>query len=105
MMSHVPRVAPWANMIRTVGAVKELNSPERLTHYEAVELFIERARAVKADFTVTNENAPAVSEICVELDGLPLAIELAAARIRLLPSQKILSRHVWGTTKISCKKD
>src|SRR5690606_6843986 len=64
----------------------------RLSEYEAVALFIERARAVKPDFTVTNENAPAVAEICVRLDGLPLAIELAAARIRILTPQAMLSR-------------
>jgi len=58
-------------------------SIEQLTRYEAVQLFIERARAVKPDFQVTNENAPAVAEICFRLDGLPLAIELATARIGL----------------------
>ncbi|MDQ2690211.1 MAG: adenylate/guanylate cyclase domain-containing protein, partial [Chloroflexota bacterium] len=63
-----------------------------LSQYEAVALFIERARAVKPDFAVTNENAPAVAEICVRLDGLPLAIELAAARIRLLTPQAMLKR-------------
>jgi predicted ATPase/class 3 adenylate cyclase len=66
--------------------------PQRLTQYEAVRLFVERARAVKPDFSVTNENAPAVAEICVRLDGLPLAIELAAARIRLLPPRAMLAR-------------
>src|SRR5215217_3305011 len=65
---------------------------EVLTQYEAVKLFVERARAVKADFKVTNENAPAVAEICARLDGLPLAIELAAARTRVLPPQKMLER-------------
>jgi predicted ATPase/class 3 adenylate cyclase len=65
---------------------------EVLTQYEAVRLFVERARAVKADFFVTNENAPAVAEICARLDGLPLAIELAATRIRILPPQKMLER-------------
>ena len=65
---------------------------ERLTQYEAVRLFVERARAVKPDFEVTNENAPAVAEICARLDGLPLAIELAAARTELLPPQALLSR-------------
>ena len=57
-----------------------LPDAEALSQYEAVELFVERARAVKADFAITNANAPAVAEICVRLDGLPLAIELAAAR-------------------------
>jgi predicted ATPase/transcriptional regulator with XRE-family HTH domain len=64
----------------------------RLTQYEAVRLFIERARAVRADFAVTNENAPAVAEICHRLDGLPLAIELAAARVKLFPLQPLLAR-------------
>jgi predicted ATPase len=64
----------------------------QLSQYEAVALFIERARAVKPDFEVTNENAPAVAEICVRLDGLPLAIELAAARIRIFTPQAMLSR-------------
>jgi len=63
-----------------------------LTQYESVALFIERATAVKANFSITNENAPAVAEICVRLDGLPLAIELAAARIRILSPQAILER-------------
>src|SRR5262245_4700428 len=48
----------------------------------AVELFVQRARAIKIGFTLTDDNAPAVAEICRQLDGLPLAIELAAARIR-----------------------
>ncbi len=65
---------------------------EQLSQYEAVRLFIERAQAVKPDFQVTNENAPAVAEICVRLDGLPLAIELAAARIRIFSPQALLDR-------------
>ena len=65
---------------------------EQLSQYEAVALFIERARSVKPGFEVTNENAPAVAEICVRLDGLPLAIELAAARIRILTPQAMLGR-------------
>jgi tetratricopeptide (TPR) repeat protein len=57
-----------------------------------VRLFAERARAAKPDFAITNESAPAVAEICVRLDGLPLAIELAAARIKMLPPRAMLQR-------------
>ena len=59
---------------------------------ESVQLFLERARAVNGDFTLTADNAPAVAQICVRLDGLPLAIELAAARIRLLDPRSLLTR-------------
>jgi predicted ATPase/class 3 adenylate cyclase len=65
---------------------------DRLSQYEAVRLFIERAKAARPDFSVTDENAPAVAEICTRLDGLPLAIELAAARIKLLPPRAMLER-------------
>ncbi|MDQ3862341.1 MAG: tetratricopeptide repeat protein [Actinomycetota bacterium] len=65
---------------------------ERLRQYEAIKLFIERAQAARADFSLTNENAPAVAEICARLDGLPLAIELAAARIKLFSPQAMCSR-------------
>ncbi|HEX2032400.1 MAG TPA: adenylate/guanylate cyclase domain-containing protein [Actinomycetota bacterium] len=65
---------------------------EALSQYEAVALFIERARASRPGFAVTNENAPAVAEICARLDGLPLAIELAASRAKLLSPQEILAR-------------
>lgn len=67
-----------------------------LSQYEAVRLFIERAQAVKPDFQVTNANAPAVAEICVRLDGLPLAIELAAARSKAFPPQTLLARLKQG---------
>jgi predicted ATPase/class 3 adenylate cyclase len=65
---------------------------ERLTQYDSVRLFIERASDIKTDFKVTNESAPAVAEICVRVDGLPLAIELAAARVRLFTPEALLSR-------------
>jgi tetratricopeptide (TPR) repeat protein len=55
-------------------------------------LFVERARTLKPDFSITNESAPAVAEICVRLDGLPLTIELAAARIKMLPPRAMLQR-------------
>ena len=59
---------------------------EQLAAYEAIQLFVERARAVKPDFLLTDENAAAVAEICRRLDGLPLALELATARINLDPA-------------------
>jgi predicted ATPase/class 3 adenylate cyclase len=71
---------------------RHLPELEALSQYEAVQLFIDRARAGRSDFAVTNENAPAVAEICARLDGLPLAIELAASRIKLLSPEAILSR-------------
>ena len=66
--------------------------PERLARYEAVRLFAERAQAVKPDFRLDEGNAWAVAEICARLDGLPLAIELAAARTRLLPPKAMVDR-------------
>jgi predicted ATPase/class 3 adenylate cyclase len=63
-----------------------------LATYEAVRLFIARATAVRPGFLVTNENAPAVAAICARLHGMPLAIELAAARVKLLSPDAILTR-------------
>ncbi|MDF3015381.1 MAG: adenylate/guanylate cyclase protein [Thermomicrobiales bacterium] len=65
---------------------------EQLSQFEAVRLFIERAQSVKPGFAVDNANAPALAEICHRLDGLPLAIELAAARVRMLSPQAMLAR-------------
>jgi non-specific serine/threonine protein kinase len=60
--------------------------------YDAVRLFVERARAIKSGFALTEKNVGSVAEICRRLDGLPLAIELAAARVRMIPPQSILER-------------
>ena len=67
-------------------------SLETLSQYEAVKLFIERALAAKPDFHATNENAPAIAGICERVDGLPLAIELAAARVKLFSPQALYAR-------------
>jgi predicted ATPase len=67
-------------------------SPSSLTDHEAVALFVQRAQAVVPDFTLTDKDAPNVAEICVRLDGLPLAIELAAARVKLFGSQALLNQ-------------
>ncbi|TAH52462.1 MAG: adenylate/guanylate cyclase domain-containing protein [Chloroflexota bacterium] len=64
----------------------------RVTQYDAVKLFIERAVTVQPNFSVTNANAPAVAQICFRLDGIPLAIELAAARIKLFSPEQIAAR-------------
>ncbi len=64
----------------------------RLSEFDAVALFIARAQAVNADFAVTSANAPAIAELCITLDGLPLAIELAAGRAKLLSPQALLAR-------------
>jgi predicted ATPase/class 3 adenylate cyclase len=72
--------------------VRQIPSLERLTQYEAVRLFVERARTVLPTFEITNENAPTVARICHRLEGIPLAIELAAARVRALPVARIDER-------------
>jgi predicted ATPase/DNA-binding winged helix-turn-helix (wHTH) protein/class 3 adenylate cyclase len=66
--------------------------PERVAAYPAVRLFVERARAVRPGFAVTAGNAAAVAHICGRLDGVPLALELAAARVRVLSAEQLAAR-------------
>jgi predicted ATPase len=67
-------------------------SVEQLAQSEAVQLFVERAQTVKPNFALTKDNAPAVAEICARLDGLPLAIELATARLNVFTPQALAER-------------
>ena len=71
---------------------EHLPTLDRLGRYEAVRLFLERAVDVNDNFKLTDDNATAVAQICAQLDGLPLAIELAAARVKFLSPQNILTR-------------
>src|SRR5205807_858619 len=68
------------------------DTPERLSLFESVRLFVDRAQAAKPDFRITNSNAPDVAELCDRLEGLPLAIELAAARALVLTPAQMLGQ-------------
>jgi predicted ATPase/DNA-binding CsgD family transcriptional regulator len=76
----------------TLPDLKHLPTSDVLAQFAACALFVQRAQAIKADFHLTEANARTIAEICVRLDGLPLAIELAAARTRLLSPQALLAR-------------
>src|SRR5829696_9146287 len=85
--------AEWEYPVAPLGLPpRQIPPPEQLVQYEAVRLFVARAQAVKPDFAVDDGNAAAVAEICRRLDGLPLAIELAAARCNLLSPREIAER-------------
>jgi predicted ATPase/class 3 adenylate cyclase len=91
---HLPGEQEYPVRPLSVPDQRSLQRPDPglLSQYEAVALFLERAQAVKPGFQISNDSAPAVAEICIRLDGLPLAIELAAARVKLLSPQAILAR-------------
>ena len=93
---HEYQVAPLS-----VPTFSDDRSMEGLGSLPAVQLFVDRAQAVRRDFVLTETNAPAVVEICRRLDGLPLAIELAAARVRLLEPKALLTRLETGLDALS----
>jgi predicted ATPase/class 3 adenylate cyclase len=68
----------------------EFHTVDSVRGFEAVQLFIDRASSMRHDFKITNENASAIVQLCHHLDGIPLAIELAAARIKVMTVEKIL---------------
>jgi len=84
----------WLYTVPTLGILEE-NVPldlETASKSPVLMLFAERARAVRSDFVLTTDNVRTVSRICMQLDGLPLAIELIGARIRLMPPRALLER-------------
>ncbi|GCE30097.1 hypothetical protein KDA_55810 [Dictyobacter alpinus] len=83
----------------TIDTFEQEASPETYTQFSAVRLFVERAQAVNPAFDLTPENATTVSHICTRLDGLPLAIELAAARSKVLSLPEILQRLTEGASQ------
>jgi predicted ATPase/class 3 adenylate cyclase/DNA-binding CsgD family transcriptional regulator len=96
LLRHGPAVAVLVTSREPLGAVGEVTwrVPSLSVEDEAVELFVDRARRVRPNFAVTDDTALAVAEICRRLDGVPLAIELAAARMRVLsPGEVAASLH------------
>jgi predicted ATPase/class 3 adenylate cyclase len=80
------------------GAAGGAMSADQVSQFEAIQLFVERARGVRSDFRLTDDNAAAVADICRRLDGLPLAIELATARLNLF-SPEALRDRIAGSLK------
>lgn len=78
--------------VPTMSLPENTDSFEKLKTFSAVKLFVQTARGVKSDFKLTGENAGTIAEICRKLDGLPLALELAAARIKLFPPQILVNK-------------
>jgi non-specific serine/threonine protein kinase len=82
----------WALPPLSAPDPEEEVTPDALRQYEATDLFLERAASVQPNFRITRQNALAVAQVCTYLDGIPLAIELAAARLRALSVEDIVTR-------------
>jgi non-specific serine/threonine protein kinase len=89
---RVPGEHVWIVASLSLPEAETCLKADELMRYEAVELFLLRAREARADFRLSEENAPSVAHICRQLDGIPLALELAAARTRSLTVEEITSR-------------
>jgi predicted ATPase/DNA-binding CsgD family transcriptional regulator len=82
----------WPVPSLSLPDLRRLPEAESLPRYEATRLFVERATAVKPDFALTEQNVAAVGQVCYRLDGIPLALELAAARVTVLSVEQIVAR-------------
>ena len=99
---HKFEVPPLSLPSITTGTERaDLPPVEALSRYDAIALFVQRARAVKADFMLNSANAAPIVEICTRLDGLPLAIELAAAWLRMLTPGELLTRLLNQHTQVT----
>ncbi|HWD54596.1 MAG TPA: AAA family ATPase, partial [Acidimicrobiales bacterium] len=87
----LPRESDWAVPSMSLPGTTAGGTPEEITGCDAGRLFLERAAATHPAFSLNDENAQSVAGICRQLDGIPLAIELAAARVRMLPVEQIAS--------------
>lgn len=89
---RIPGERIWPVAPLPVPDPRRFPEVDHLLRYDAVHLFVDRARVNHPDFTITRQNAPVVAQICSRLDGLPLAIELAAARVRMFPVTELRRR-------------
>jgi predicted ATPase/DNA-binding CsgD family transcriptional regulator len=89
---HIPGERAWQVPALATPDARSIVQPKQLAQFAAAQLFVERARAVQSTFDVTQHSAPSVAAICARLEGLPLAIELAAAWVRALGVEQILER-------------
>ncbi len=89
---QLPGEALWVVPSLSLPALHHLPSPERLLEYDAIRLFVDRVTETMPAFTLTAQNAQTIARLCHRLDGIPLALELAAARVRLLSLNQLLQR-------------
>jgi predicted ATPase/class 3 adenylate cyclase len=88
----VPGEVAWRVPSLAVPVRAETLTPERAAEFEAIRLFVERAASARSGFSLTRENVATVAQVCAQLDGIPMAIELAAARVKLLTIDQIVER-------------